>query len=100
MMVVITLSVITFKRPDSLSATLLSLGNIVLPKDTQVRLLVVDNDPEQSALDTVNAIKNAMNFSVEYTLEEKRGIPYARNRALAEAASGDYIAFIDDDDTA
>lgn len=99
-MTVITISIITYKRPASLAATLESLRKIIIPCDTKVNILVVDNDSGESARGTVNAAKEEMPFAVQYEVEGKRGIPHARNHALAAAFTSDYIAFMDDDDTA
>src|SRR6266567_2089049 len=78
-MISITIAIITCKRPASLANTLQSLKNLTLPYNTDIRLLVVDNDSGQSALETVNSAGNCM--------------PKA-------ASASNYIAFIDDDDTA
>jgi len=93
----ITIAVITFKRPESLKRTLESLAALVLPA-AEVKLLVVDNDAAQSARATVEAAR--MPFPVSYCVEERQGIPHARNKALELAADSDYLAFIDDDDMA
>ncbi len=96
----ITIAVITCGRPDSLAHTLDSLKQLVLPPQVEARLLVIDNDPQKTAMGVVDTVKSAFSFPVEYAVEEKRGIPHARNRALTMASGSDYIAFIDDDDTA
>lgn len=96
----IVIAVITFRRPQSLAVTLKSLSAIHLPPDTQVKLLVVDNDPGRSAVSVVEAARHDFPYPVTYTVEEKQGIPYARNAVLEHAVGDDYIAFIDDDDTA
>ncbi|MDX2074531.1 MAG: glycosyltransferase [Alphaproteobacteria bacterium] len=94
----ITIAIITCGRPDSLAHTLASLKALVLPEGVDVSLLVVDNDPARSAEHAVSSA--AMPFPVRYVVEGRRGIPHARNRALAEAMESDFIAFIDDDDIA
>ncbi len=56
------------------------------------RVLVVDNAPSDSQTrDLVTLLPD-----VEYTLEPKPGLDFARNRALSEAKT-EFLAFIDDD---
>lgn len=94
----VTIAVITYKRADSLLRALQALSEIMLPPDTQVNVLVVDNDAEKSAWPLVQECALKAPFSVDYVVEEQRGIPHARNKALCEARERDYIAFVDDDD--
>lgn len=96
----ITIAVITRCRPDSLAATLRSFQKLTMPQSVRVHYLVVDNDAVQSALPIVQALKEETRLDIEYALQEIPGIPHARNKVLEQAASSDYIAFIDDDDTA
>ncbi len=96
----ITIAIITYKRPDHLSRALRALKDITLPPSSTVKLLVVDNDLARSARPAVQDAIDTMPFPIDYAIEETRGIPYARNKALELAADSDYIAFIDDDDTA
>jgi succinoglycan biosynthesis protein ExoM len=94
---------ITFKRPLMLEALLTSLSKLRKPEGTEISFLVIDNDARRSAAATVAAFAAAMEGSeVRYVVESESGIPFARNRALAEAqAMGvDYLAFLDDDETA
>lgn len=96
----IAIAIITYKRPSSLAHTLGSLQSLVLPENTEIKLIVVDNDANKTALSLVDDFRAELPFAVEYMVEEKRGIPYARNAALAAASKCDYLAFIDDDDVA
>jgi succinoglycan biosynthesis protein ExoM len=95
----IVIAIITYKRPDSLATTLRSLQSLILP-DCKVKALVVDNDIECSAKETVETYQPHLPFPLEYRMEPEKGIPYARNRVLEACVNDDYIAFIDDDDTA
>lgn len=96
----ITIAVITYRRPASLAHTLASLQMLLLPKAVQVSVLVVDNDTQQSAKETVEKARSVGGLDITYATEPQLGIPHARNRALELAQQGHYIAFIDDDDTA
>jgi len=65
----------------------------------RVELVVVDNDAVPSARDAVEALSAESPFPVVYVHEPHSGVANARNAAL-EQASGDLIAFLDDDEEA
>ena len=67
--------------------------------DAKVELVVVDNDKVASARDFVEGLAKASSFPVIYVHEPRSGVANARNAALA-ASSGDFIAFLDDDEEA
>jgi succinoglycan biosynthesis protein ExoM len=59
---------------------------------------VVDNDAQQSAKAVVDSIQQPR-FPIVYAVEPRKNISHARNKSV-ELASGEYILFIDDDETA
>lgn len=65
----------------------------------RLELVVVDNDREPSARETVEALAAEARFPVIYVHEPQPGVANARNAALARA-QGDLIAFLDDDEEA
>jgi len=67
--------------------------------EAKVELVVVDNDVVPSARDAVEALSAESPFPVVYVHEPRSGVANARNAAL-EQASGDLIAFLDDDEEA
>jgi hypothetical protein len=67
--------------------------------DERVEIVVIDNDPAQSARDTVDSAGRGGSIAVRYVAEGRPGISYARNTGVAEAV-GHYLAFIDDDEEA
>jgi glycosyltransferase involved in cell wall biosynthesis len=85
-----TIAICTHNRPNDVKRCLESL--LKLQNDGQ-EILVVDNCP--SGDETFNIVAR-YGGSIKYVLEERRGLNVARNRALREA-SGDIVAFIDDD---
>jgi succinoglycan biosynthesis protein ExoM len=94
---------ITRKRPLMLKALLASFVELRVPEGTELCFLIIDNDSERSAAAAVAAFATEMSGAeVHYIAEPERGIPFARNRALAEAQAmgADYLAFLDDDETA
>jgi len=59
--------------------------------------VVVDNDANKTALDTVTDWKNKSSIQIDYFCESEQNIALARNKAVANA-KGNFIAFIDDDE--
>lgn len=96
----LSVCICTFKRTEGLLTTLASVVAQELPESVKLEVVVVDNDPLASARSAFNEFKVA-NPSVRllYANETTPGVSFARNRCLREA-SGDWIAFIDDDEFA
>lgn len=90
----VTLSTLTFRRPDDIAATLpLLVGQArAVPHDVEV--LVVDNDTVDSARGAVEGFAP----EVRYVHEPRPGIAAARNRVLAETEDRDVVVFFDDDE--
>ena len=93
----VTVAVPTFRRPEDLRALVpLLLGQAAEVADRwAVEILVVDNDPEGSAANTVAALAVP---GLRYVHEPTPGIAAVRNRALDEAAGSRLLAMIDDDE--
>ncbi len=97
----VTVAVPTYRRPDDLRVLLPA----VLDQAREVAaasggryavdVLVVDNDPDGGAAATVAGMAAA---ELRHVTEPTPGIPAVRNRALAEAADAELLAFIDDDE--
>ena len=83
----------TFTRPELLGALLASIAAAAKPAPTVV--IVVDNDPEGSAADTVRAFAE---LDITYAVETSPGIAEARNRFLALSGDAEFIVFVDDDE--
>jgi succinoglycan biosynthesis protein ExoM len=64
-----------------------------------LELVIVDNDQSPSAQPLTQALAAEAPFPVIYVHEPEPGVANARNAAL-EQASGDFIAFLDDDEEA
>jgi succinoglycan biosynthesis protein ExoM len=93
----ISVCICTYKRPQLLLPLLTALG----AQDTRGRftysIVVADNDPLQSAHAAVSAFAARSSIPIRYCVEPRQNIALARNKAI-ENASGDFIAFIDDDE--
>lgn len=89
----------TMRRPDSLERALRSL---FVQQDVAGRLasiVVVDNDPQATARETVETLSVGSPFPLIYRHEPRPGVATARNAGLA-ATDAPVIAFLDDDETA
>ena len=93
----ITVCICTYKRPKYLEYLLEKLNDQQTVGDFTYSIVVVDNDPLFSAKATVNTFQISTGIPVRYEMESRKGYAYARNRAIA-CATGNYVAFIDDDE--
>jgi succinoglycan biosynthesis protein ExoM len=92
---------LTFQRPRALDALLTSLATLDDPgADHRVTVIVVDNDPDQSARAVVERRRADVPWELVYVPEPRRGISFGRNTAVRTAGDADFVAFIDDDETA
>lgn len=86
----------TFRRPVGLARILpLLLEQARSLNGAQARVVVVDNDPEGSARETVKGWQAA---DLLYLHEPRPGIAAARNCALDAAAGSDALVCVDDDE--
>lgn len=86
----------TFRRPFVVE-TLHSVEQADCPDGAEIRLIVIDNDDTPSAETRVREAAADMTRPVTYQHVPGANISIARNAAL-DAASGDWIAFLDDDE--
>lgn len=94
----IDICVCTYRR-EELGATLRSLAQLTLPENCHICVIVADNDFEPSAKERVTKTASDLPFEVRYIHSPAANISIARNACL-DATTGDYVAFIDDDETA
>ncbi len=93
----ISVCLCTYKR-ESLDKTLQSLLAQELPPETQLEVVVVDNDAQQSA-ESVCAKYQSSPLTIRYFSNSERNLAAVRNTTI-EQANGEYLAFIDDDEWA
>lgn len=89
----------TYNRSAYLFKTLESVGaQTHSPEDFEV--IVVDNNSTDNTEEVISQWKEKYSGKIElhYYKEVRQGISYARNLGVSKA-SGDYIVFIDDDET-
>jgi succinoglycan biosynthesis protein ExoM len=88
----------TYRRPIGLERLLQSIEDQVIVDDSEVEIIVVDNDPG-SAKDVVSRFAANSRFPVHYLIQSEPNISITRNLAVA-SARGEFIWFIDDDEVA
>lgn len=94
----IDIGVCTFRRPE-LADTLRSLDAMQMPAGFDISIIVADNDDTPTARDLVTALSRELTVPVRYQHCPARNISIARNACL-DASTADFVAFIDDDETA
>lgn len=96
----IAICVSSYRRPQGLFALLGALDGLAFDAAApEIFVVVVDNDASGSARAVCENARSWLRYPLRYTLEKRRGIPIARNAAVAAALDSDWIAFVDDDET-
>jgi glycosyltransferase involved in cell wall biosynthesis len=96
----VSVCVATCGRPIGLGNLLGALEVLEIPAGATLQVVVIDNDPGGSAKAVCDEGVERHAYPLRYAVEKRRGIPFARNAALAVALSdSDFITFIDDDET-
>ncbi|WP_434054200.1 MAG: glycosyltransferase [Roseibium sp.] len=99
----LVIAVCTAQRPNMLKACLKSLDSLIRPDETELSVVVVENDAVPFFMGAAAAeVKAAFSVPVSFYHEPRRGIPFARNTALEAALEQgpDWVALIDDDERA
>jgi succinoglycan biosynthesis protein ExoM len=95
----VAVCICTFRRQKLLRETLRGIGKLAFCKVPvpQLEIIVVDT-PDESGSAREICETTSVPWPIRYVVEPKRGLTYARNRAIAEAGSVDFVALIDDDE--
>jgi glycosyltransferase involved in cell wall biosynthesis len=91
----ICVCICTYKRPTRLKRSLQGLARQNADGSFNYSVVVADNDGAQSAKQVVGEFDSAI--AIAYCVEPRQNIALARNKAL-EHATGDFVAFLDDDE--
>jgi succinoglycan biosynthesis protein ExoM len=94
----ISICICTLRRL-TLERTLESLKHQALFDGTMAEIVIIDNDAAGSARAIIERMAHDIPFPIRYDIEPRKGLSFARNRAL-ETARGDWLALIDDDEIA
>jgi succinoglycan biosynthesis protein ExoM len=93
----ISVCVCTYKRPQLLKRSLESICAQRTDGLFTYSVVVVDNDSTETARAAVTEMRSGAPVEIQYCVEPRQNIAHARNKAV-ENASGDLVAFIDDDE--
>jgi glycosyltransferase involved in cell wall biosynthesis len=93
----ISVCICTFRRPHFLKRLLAELEHQVVDNRFTYSIVIADNDSNESARDCVAEFVAKSKVPARYCSEPRQSIALARNKAV-ENATGDFIAFIDDDE--
>lgn len=93
----ICVCICTFKRQDLLKRLLSELRHQDTNGQFTYSIVVADNDRLQSARSVTMECASSSSIPVTYCVEPRQNIALARNKAI-ESATGEFIAFIDDDE--
>jgi glycosyltransferase involved in cell wall biosynthesis len=93
----ISVCLCSYKRPQFLKRALENLRSLATGDLFDYSIVVVDNDCEETARVTVSDFARTAPVKVVYSVEPEQNISLARNKAL-ELATGDFVAWIDDDE--
>ena len=89
----ISVCICTYKRPDPLKRLLDALSVQETNGLFTYSIVVVDNDYTESA----RVVATSVTIPLKYCVEPRQNISLARNKAV-ENATGNFVAFIDDDE--
>ena len=94
----VTVCLCTYQR-QSLREALASLAHQCLPDGVKMDIVVADNDPAESGRALVESFIQEKQLAITYVLAKQPGVVAARNCSVANA-SGEWLAFMDDDEEA
>jgi len=98
-MVHVTVMIPTQRRLGGLAVAVRSVLAQQAVDFAALEIVVVDNDQVPSARATIEALAEGAACRLHYVHEPRAGVANARNAGMAKA-SGDFIAFLDDDEEA
>jgi succinoglycan biosynthesis protein ExoM len=93
----ICVCICTYKRESLLRRLLQELGTQITEGRFTYSIVVVDNDVLRSAESAASEVASVTAIPTVYCVEPRQNIALARNKAV-ENSTGDFIAFIDDDE--
>lgn len=95
----VSICIPTFRRPAGLARAVRSVLAQRGLGDMDAELVVIDNSPEGAAMPALRRLQDCATIPVRIAHERRAGVSFARNAAL-RLATGDLIAWLDDDQSA
>jgi glycosyltransferase involved in cell wall biosynthesis len=95
----VSVVICTYNRADMLRAALESLVAQRTESSFRYEVVVVDNASTDGTPEVIQSVRERAAVPLRGVHEPRQGVPFARNRAIAEA-SGPWLAFFDDDQVA
>lgn len=92
----LTVAICTYNRADRLPGLVHALRAQTCP--IPFAILFVDNNSPDNTREVLAGLAQEPGAPLRFVTETQQGIPYARNRALAECMDRDYLLFMDDDE--
>ncbi|TCP87456.1 GT2 family glycosyltransferase [Rhizobium sp. PP-CC-2G-626] len=94
------IGVITFRRPKGLRRALEGIAaQTFKTAPPPVTVIVVDNDRDGPMVGLIEEMRPSFPFPIIYAVHPEPGIPFARNRVIAETKGADgVVLYIDDDE--
>jgi len=93
----ISVCVCTYRRPELLARLLDAVGRQSVDERLSFEIVITDNDRLRTAEEIVRLFRKRAGVNVVYDCEPEQNISRARNKTVSNA-SGQFIAFIDDDE--
>ena len=97
----VAVCVCTCDRPAPLARLLAALERVEpVPESVRIYLIIVDNRPDGRARVICATFAPRLPMPLHLVEEQREGVSFARNRAVAEALAqgAEFVAFLDDDD--
>lgn len=98
-MIAVDIGVCTYRRVDLVQQCIRALALQRLAADVAMRIIVADNNPRPLARQAIAELATQLGLDIAYVHAPHSNISIARN-ACIDAARGDWLAFIDDDEEA
>lgn len=93
----VSICICTRKRQEGLKKLLDSFEKMQTPPDTNVRIIVVENDLKNCSEYIIKEFSLKSKYRISYYLETRQGVVFARNSSVKEAEDCDFCCFTDDD---